>query len=162
MQESGREKVFLPGEGKGRGTEKRLHKKFMFVRCSYPECFAILTKENKDKGGCECGLNKFRGVPLGAGKITPEEEKLFELGLVHLIQADMVPPDPDLLNIDNEKYWGRVNREHGRQRSRARKRKAEKKRGELEKWLKEQERISGLNIEEIVAEATSPDRDSRL
>ncbi|MGW8179692.1 MAG: hypothetical protein ACWGQW_13170 [bacterium] len=137
-------------------------KRFMYVRCSYPECYGILTKEQRDRGVCQCGLNKFRGVPLGAGKLTPEEEQLFEKGLVHLINVGAVAPDPDLLNLDNDAYWERVAKEFNRQRARARRRKAEKKRGDLEKWLKEQERLSGLNIKGIIEEAKSFDRRGRL
>jgi hypothetical protein len=153
----------LPGREEPEPPERE--KRFMFVRCSYPECHAILTKEAKNKGGCECGLNKFRGVPLGQGKLKPGEEKLFEQGLVHYIDIDMVPPDPDLLNVDNDKYWERVTETFGRQRSRARRRKADKKRGQLDRWLKEQEELSGLNIEEIrseLEEAESSDRRSSL
>ncbi len=140
----------------------RKSKKFMFVRCAYPECYAILLKGYQVRGGCECGLNKFRGVPLGAGKLTPQEEKLFEHGLVHLIDMDMIPPDPDLLNLDNPKYWRVITRDLGRNRSRAKKRKAEKKRKDLERWLAEQERISGLNVGEIIQEAKDFDRDRGL
>ena len=129
-----------------------LPKKVYFMRCSYPECFAILLKEDKDKGGCSCGLNKFRGVPLGAGKLTPVEEKLFEDGLVHLIDVDMVGPDPDVLNLDNESYWAEVKERLGRQRARAKKQAAEKKRHLLEKWYTEED------IDELKIKGAGTDR----
>jgi hypothetical protein len=142
----------------------RIELMYMFMRCWYPECFAILLKTDKDKGSCECGLTKFRGVPLGSGKVTKLEEQLFKQGLVHLIDGDLVGLDPDTLNLDNDAYWKTVRENFGRQRTRARKRAAEKRRGELEKWLEEEAEREGFSFADIKArhEKESADRDSGL
>ena len=139
-------------------------KNFIFVRCSFPECFAILTKVNKIKGSCDCGLNKFRGIPLGKGKITDLEEKLFLEGLVHIIDIAREGLSPAVLNLDNPAFWEEVKKNFGRQVMRARKREAEKRRGELEDWLAKERDIEGINIVEIAAEieAESLSGDSSL